>query len=283
MENEQIKSEIQNLLERAKAKFVELDQEYAKFSSLREDLKNKAGGIRNFHSSAQAKEGEIKKIFDSVTQTTQVFSEKKSQIEKIYSDISSYHEKFSQLREKLSNQSNGLEASFEWITGKREEATKKYEEIIKIKDDSEGLKKLIQEAQNQVDGFRIKSETLKKEIEKWLDLVQDSAKFNEFSKRKKQLRWESYMWLGITVLAFGGLAFFVYEIFVKTPGVDFTTSLNKFFYTTPIIFLLIWSTKNYSESRLYLEKYAYRAIMSVSLSSYLELLESKFGEDNEKL
>lgn len=283
MEEENKKQEIEKLLQQAKEKFTELDNEHGKFTELRSELQHKAVGIRNFYANSQNKESSIQTVLDTVTDTSNSIDETQQKVTQIYSDINTYYSNFETLREKLDDKEDGLKVNYEWIKEKREEASKKYQDIIKLQTESENLKTQIEEYKKQIEDLKDDSQELKSEIEKWLELVSDSARFNEFSKRKKQLQKEASLWLIVTVLGFFGLGLFVYVIFAQNPTADFISSLNKFFYTTPIIFLLLWSTKQYAETRLYLEKYAYKAITSVSLSSYLELLESKFGDDNEKL
>jgi hypothetical protein len=203
-------------------------------------------------------------------------------INEIKQEIDNYYKEFDELRTQLDDDSTGLEVNFEWVKEKKDEVSKKYEEVIKVHANSENLLKEINDFRNQGETTKQEALKLKEEIAKWLELISDSSRYNKFNERKKQLAIESYVWMILIVLGFIGLAVFIYLIFKNANG-DFVSSLNKSLYTTPIVFFLLWATKNYSDVRGYLEKYSFKAILSVSLSSYLELLEEKFGSDCKEL
>ena len=271
-------NEVQKLIDQARIKYGELEQEFNKFNDLRTDLQTKAQGIRNFYSGAESKSTNLDTLLSEIQGKKQEVDVSKVKINETKQDIDTYYQKFNELRTQLDDGSNGMEANFEWVKEKKDEVSKKYEEVLKVHTNSENLLK-------QLDTFKIEGETtkqetikLKNEVEKWLELISDSSRYNKFNERKKQLMIESYVWMVLVVAGFLGLAVFIYAIFRNANG-DFITSLNKSLYTTPIVFFLLWATKNYSDIRGYLEKYSFKAILSVSLSSYLELLEGKFGKD----
>jgi uncharacterized coiled-coil DUF342 family protein len=278
MEEENNINEINNYLNQAKSKFNELEQEFSKFQELKTDLQHKAQGIRNFFTNSNTKSEGIATLLTDVETRKNEIDQIKSNIETKRQEIDSYHQKFVELRTQLDDESDGLEANHEWIKEKREDVDKKYQEVIKFHGNISNL--LTESVKLKDDIVKTKNESikLKEEIAKWLDLISDTSRFSEFNKRKKQLTVESYIWMIVIVMGFVGLAIFIYAIFKDANG-DFVTTLNKSLYTTPIVFFLLWATRNYSDVRGYLEKYSFKAIMSVSLSTYLELLESKFGKD----
>jgi uncharacterized coiled-coil DUF342 family protein len=275
-------NEVQKLIDQARVKYGELEQEFNKFNDLRADLETKAQGIRNFYSGAENKSASFDSLIAEIQGKKQEIEISRVKIDETKQEIDGYYQKFNELRTQLDDDSNGLEANFEWAKEKREEINKKYEEVLKIHTNSENLLKQLEDIKNE--GEKVKQETakLKEEVAKWLELISDSSRYNKFNERKKQLMIESYVWMGLVILGFLGLSIFIYEIFKNANG-DFITSLNKSIYTTPIVFFLLWATKNYSDIRGYLERYSFKAILSVSLSSYLELLEGKFGKDCKEL
>jgi len=278
MENE----ELQNLITDAKQKYSELESEYNKFTELRQELQNKAQGVRNFHSNTQTKQSQVDTMAVEIERVKNEIEESKNKISTIRSEIEGYYNSFVEIRTKLDNEEDGLEANFNWVKDKKEQADQKYDEVVKILSKIEEAEKKSTELHGEIASLKDKSQDRFDEIGKYLDLVSETSRSSAFEKRKSQIRWEVFMWFIVSLAGFFGLAIFIYIIFLEADG-NFVQSLNKVAYTTPILLLLAWSTKNYSSARLYLEKYAYKSIYSIELSTYIKLIEDKYVKDDKKV
>ena len=285
MENEQINNEIQNILDKAKTKYSELEQEYTKFSDLRSELQNKAIGIRNFHSNSENKSNNINSLLDNTQVKIQEIEAAKNKINEIQQEINTYYQKFIELRDQLDNEENGLEANFNWVKEKKEDTSKKYEEIITIHTNSDNLKKQIEEYKNEIQKIKEKSEEFKKSIGETLDLVTEKNLENAFAERKKEIKESLLFWKWFLVgslIVLGVAIIFIYYVQAKYNGFQDWKQWYRYLFTTPIAYLVYLSSKNYNLERDLLEKYSYKAVLSTSLRAYIKLLRDHFPGEEEK-
>mgnify|MGYP001576915834 CR=1 FL=1 len=278
MENE----ELQNLINSAKQKYSELETEFSKFSELRQELQNKAQGVRNFYGNAQTKQSQIETTVTIIERIRGEIEESKNKISTIRSEIEGYYNSFVELKNKLDDEEDGLEVNFNWVKDKKEQADQKYDEVVKILTKIEDAEEKSAELHGEIVSLKDKSQDRFDEIGKYLELVSETSRSSAFEKRKSQIQREVSIWFIVSLVGFFGLALFIYLIFLKADG-NLVQSLNKVAYTTPILLLLAWSTRNYSSARLYLEKYAYKSIYSIELSTYVKLIEDKYAKDDKKV
>ncbi|MBU1036992.1 hypothetical protein KKF32_03070 [Patescibacteria group bacterium] len=286
MVEEQINNEIQNLVVQARSKFNELEGEYNKFGELRTELQNKTQGIRNFHSNAENKSNSIDSLLNDATNKTQELESTKNKINEIKQEIDTYYQKFVELKTQLDNESDGMEANFDWVKEKKDEVNKKYEEVIKIHTNSDNLKKQIEEYKNETENIKQKSEEFKNSIGETLDLVTASSLVNAFKNRKDEIGKSAKFWkwfLVISLLLLAGVIIFIYYIQAKYNGFQDWRQWYRYLFATPIGYLVYLSSKNYNLERDLLEKYSYKAVLSTSLKSYIKLLRDYFPNKEENI
>ncbi len=283
MSQDDTNEELENILQNARGKYQELKEEYQNFDTLREELRKSLSVVKSFATQTQNKSETVDHNAEHIQQALEKVQEKKNEIEQLVNEIQEYHQRFIDLRKKVDNEESGVDALYQNVQTIHENSHKIFKDLQSTKTEVESIKKEVEGDQGKIEDLRDESQSIKDTMEEWLEIVSNSSRYHEFNKRKRKLEIESRVWAGITIGGFLLLAYSVSQFFIIDGVSTLVVSLNKFLYITPIVALLIWSTRQYAESRLYLEKYAYKAIMSASLSSYLELYESKFGKDSQNL
>lgn len=287
MEEEQINNEMKNLVEQARNKFTELEDQYNKFSELRTELQNKAKGIRNFYSNAESKSSSIDSLLGNAQNKNQELEMTKNKINEIKQEIDTYYQGFTGLREKLNDESDGVEANFDWVKEKRDAVNKKYEEVIKIHTNSDNLKKQIEEYKSEIEDIKQKSEEFKESIGETLNLVTSSSLTDAFAGRKDKISTARAWWLVgliVSISLLTGAVLYIYTLqSYAQDGFKDWHSWYRYLFTSPLIYLVYVCSHYYGMERDYEERYAFKAVLSTSLESYIKLFRDKFPNEEKPL
>ena len=286
MEQDNIKNELENLVTNAKQKFNELETEYSNFADLKNKLKEKVDKIDTFVSSSESKSQEIIALLSSVNTTKQEIDTSHSRINTLKSEIENFYTTFTTLKTQIEDPTNGLQAGIDWSQQKKDEISKQYEEVIKIQTNAQNLKTEIEEYKKTVEKYKLESEEFKKSIAETLNFVTSSSLTSSFIERRETIQKSTNLWLlatiGSTVLL-GGAVLYIYYLQVNSQDAQNWHAWYRYLFTSPLIYLVYLSSKNYRMERDLQEKYAFKAVLSTSLESYIKLLKDKFPEDKDQL
>lgn len=286
MEPDNKDAEIKNLLINAKQKFSELEAEYVNFTDLKNKLKEKIEKIDTLMSSSQTKSQEIVTLLSSVNTTKQDVDFSHQRINVLKSEIEEFYTIFTVLKTKIEDPVNGLQSAIDWSQIKKDEISKSYEEIIKIQTNAENLKTEVEEYKNIIEKYKLESDEFKKSIAETLNFVTSSSLTSSFIERRDAIKKSTNIWLGLTIMStvFLGIAvLYIYYLQVKNQGGQDWHAWYRYLFTSPVVYLVYISSKNYNLERDLQEKYAFKAVLSTSLESYIKLLKDKFPEDKDKL
>ncbi len=274
--------QLEELVKQAKAKSQELDEEYKKFDGLRTELKNKAAGIRKFHSDSEVNGTKLSQLLQESAVIKKDLEETQVKINQTKTEIDQYHQRFVELRQKLDDETDGLEANYEWVKTKKEEVSQKHEEIIKIVGKTEDLQKQMEATKEEIASTKKTSEEFKDSIGEILDLVTTSSLQNAFAKRKDEITsalkfWRWFLMIGLAALAIAVMV--IYALQANSNGFHDWSQWYRYLFTAPIIYLIVLSSRNYNLERELLEKYSFKAVLSTSLRAYIQLLKDHFSEN----
>lgn len=121
------------------------------------------------------------------------------------------------------------------------------------------------------------------QTEKIEDILQKAAAgslFNSFNLRKKEQEKQSKFWvwmIGISVIGLTVAACYIIWI-AHQINVFSLLFLVRLAITFPLIYWLIFSTKQYNKARNFEEEYAFKSAISLSLEAYRDLLKKESGE-----
>ena len=158
--------------------------------------------------------------------------------------------------------------------------------IEKIKTQLEELKGEAEKDRDEIKKYKEESDQFKKSIFDTLELVTDKSLTNAFQKRKDQISVERYIWLAILIGSTAALAWAVIHIYNMQAGLpngfDDWSMWYRYLFTSPLIFLVYLATTNYNLARSHLEKYAFKEVLSVTLTSYIKLLSTRYPDDKKE-
>lgn len=286
MEPDNKNTETEGLFINAKQKFSELETEYANFTELKNKLKEKVEKIDTLVSSSETKSQEVLTLLTSVNTTKQDIDSSHSRINTLKSEIENFYTTFTTLKTQIEDPTNGLQAGIDWSQLKKDEISKQYEEIIKIQTNAENLKTEIEEYKKTVEKYKLESEEFKKSIAETLNFVTSSSLTSSFIERRETVKKSTNFWLWTTIIGtalLGGAVLYIYYLQVNNQDSQNWHAWYRYLFTSPLIYLVYLSSKNYKLERDLQEKYAFKAVLSTSLESYIKLLKDKFPEDKDQL
>lgn len=284
-ELQQMTKEAEQLLITVRDSVQELTSIKGEVNTLRQTIKSRATESEN-------KLGEIERLKMSAVQYEQKITTALQQVSAIVNDIQKYQPTFQALREKVEHSETGVDALLVETAAFRDDVASLKKEtenlLVDIKGRLSDIEKLKAEAaagRDLVKGLAEESQSLKESIQEHLQLVSDSTLQNAFKEREKTLFWFVWGWLAVSVLSLIGLAGGVLYIFSKLAGNGFQGwhDWYRALFLTPILYLVIWASRNYAQERKLLERYAFKAVVSTSLTAYIKLLTDRFEDAQEEV
>jgi len=172
------------------------------------------------------------------------------------------------------------------------DAKKSIEEIgeqIKIK--TEGINQFFVSAEQNktfIEDLKSQTESLLKlnneQSDKVSDLLQKVAAgrlFESFNVRKKENQKTSVFWMWMIIISIVLLTcmagLMIWALAHMTGGLSYEFLL-KISIAFPLLYWLIFSTRQYSKSKRLEEEYAFRSAISLSLEAYRDLVKKEAGE-----
>lgn len=288
MENSELQQnteKIRTLLSSAKSDLAELREIKDQATNIRSTLRG-----RNTESESRLKV--ITQLNVSASQLEEQIRTSVSAVSLVVSEIQKYKVGFDKLESNINDEDTGIGALFEEVKGYRDdvEVLKKEADglVVDIKtrfNEVEQIKIQATEGRDHIQTLAADSESLKESIRENLELVTDSVLQNAFREREKALFGFVRAWLVLAVVSIVGLAVGVMYMFNKLSmnGFDGWRDWYRLLFLTPLVFLVGWSTRSYGQERRLHEKYAYKAVISTSLTSYIKLLTDKFEESQDEV
>lgn len=194
---------------------------------------------------------------------------------------------FTEIKKKIDDKTTGLDVVLKLVQQAQADSQKLVSEI------NESLKA---SKANEVEILEIKERTKaslgdilvaldevnnkKLQVEDVAGLVIDGSFAHTFEKRKQEIykgldsdlfAWKYLMLLGVILLI-------VLEFAIGNSN-DVQGFLNRISYSSPLIFLILFSAVQYSKDRQYLEKYAFKAASAAVIRNHIEFLIEKFKSD----
>jgi hypothetical protein len=294
VEADQQLSSIKTNLEEANTKLGEISVAHEAFLGVKSEADDEEDGIKANLDSSKNKRAEIETLKTEADGKLATIRTHLTDVEVKVSEMEGVYTRFEASRDKIEDEESGLEATLVFvvdikkkISGTKTSADNTFQEIKSFHGQ---IKKLHEESvqdRDSISKLKDESESLKDSIGETLELVTDSSLNNAFIERKQELKKEVAIWMGVLIgglVLLAGSVLFIYYLQSKDPaGFDVVQQLARYFFTSPILFLIYEAAKNYSSARGLLEKYAFKAVMSTTLSSYIKLLDHKFPENKDEV
>ena len=301
MDDNQSLEQLNQLLEEAKTslsqirsnktqisnRLQEIETFYTQFEGLKDQINDGDEGINAVFERAKALRQEIEQLKDgSQTKLTEIESQFTSVSSKVQ-EIETFYTQFEELRIKIEDDEEGLEAILgqatdfkNKISQKNKSAGDTFLAMKELKTKSEELKKTSEKDKSTIETYKTESEDFKKSIGEILDLVTPSSLTNEFKNRETEIKDSVKFWrraLFGSILLLAGSVFYIYYLqSTSTNGFADWSQWYRYLFTSPLIYLVYLCSKNYTFERDLLEKYAFKAVLSTSLSAYIKLLNDYF-------
>lgn len=198
---------------------------------------------------------------------------------------------FTEIKKKIDDKNSGLDVVLELVQQAQTNSEKLVVEIGELLKTSKVNEKEIADIKQKSVDYLNEIETSleevndkKSQVEDVSGLVIDGSFAHTFEKRKKEISksldsdlfsWKYLMLGGILIIV-------IIEMSLKDlTGVE--GFFTRFAYTSPIIFLVLFSAVQYSKERQFLEKYAFKAASAAAIRNHIEFLLEKFKTDKRVL
>lgn len=207
----------------------------------------------------------------------------------IITELQQYKTQFEQIRTQLDDSDDGLTVNLEWSKSRRKE-------IDGIKEESEEQRRLIEEIKEKSEELQARISEYEKLTTGYKDKIQDTYNFmngqglaHSFYERKKELDGAIKFWKGVLIISTVILASLIVITFVWPPDflkklvgdinnwIDLASYFSfRVFLFSPFIFVIWYSTVQYSLERREVSQYAFKGGVAKALENYTDLLTDKF-------
>jgi hypothetical protein len=267
-------------LEGIQATIDKIDKSSVEFEGVKGRIAGKEGEMDALLSAAKGLRDDVEKAKITAQQRLTEIDGQFAKIQEKIAQMQDAYESFVAVHAKITDPKTGLQAILDQSVDLQKqssttfaeiksflEQSREYLETIKVnKTETDEIK---QEAQKSLEQINLN----KAEVEKITALITDTGFADSFQKRAKALRNASYIWLAILVLAIGGLAWMLIEYLLNVQGVpELSVLLYRVTLTSPLLFLIGISVKEYSNERSLNEKYAFKATIASVMRSHSKFL-----------
>lgn len=163
---------------------------------------------------------------------------------------------------------------------KEEEVKNKLEAISQIHIEAESKKTEIEKLKSETEELLEKNN---EQSEKISDLLQKAAAgslFNSFNVRKQEFESAAKFWrlmIGASIIILVMGAMYITLLYQESKVLSHVFLL-KFSVSLPVIYWLIFSTRQYTKNKRLEEEYAFKSAISLSLEAYRDLIKKESGE-----
>jgi len=274
----------------------EMQASYENFLWVKWRLEEVNGNISNLSENAKQLKGDIEK---TKTQSEATFENINKLFEKAQWQISNMQEayqSFLEIKSKVEDEKTGLSAIFTKANSTYTKSLDLYKEIQSYRDESTKLLNDIKESKKNTDKisgemntmYQKSKTTTSEEIEKIkkiTSLITDTWFANAFHKQAKTLMFVRLFWWIITILSILMLFIFIVKyimpIWNGVPGI--WELLYKATITSPLVFLIAFSAKQYSSETTKSDKYEFKAVTASSISHHTEFLKKEFPKNSDEV
>lgn len=279
--------EIEKLLESAKVKSAELNAEHEGFSKLREELKSKISAIKALHTRADTGTVAIESLVASIQKTAGDIDTSVKKIKDIEVELVTFSATFNDLRQKFNDPVVGIETNLRSSQETREKIDQKYEEVIKTQGQIESIKEISEKHKIDIEQIQKEVEEYKTSVADTLKLITSGGLTGSFIERRNRIS-KSRFWWGIglipSIIILSGAVLYIYTLqALAVDGFKDWHSWYRYLFTSPLVYLVYLCAHYYALERDYEERYAFKAVLSTSLESYIKLLSDKFPEEKSSL
>lgn len=279
--------ELERILESARVKSLELNTEYQNFVALKDELKNKVSAVKALHTRADTGTNTIETLVVAIQKTAGDIDTSVKKIKSIEIDLQSFNEKFSAFRQKFDDPTTGIEPNLRSSQETREKINQKYEEVIKTQGQIETIKEKSEEHQVKIEQIQKEVEDYKVSVADTLKLITAGGLTGSFIERRNKISKSRFWWgvgliVSILVLGFAVLYIYTLQAFAVDGFKDWH-SWYRYLFTSPLIYLVYICAHYFALERDYEERYAFKAVLSTTLESYIKLLSDKFPDEKPAL
>lgn len=299
--NESIKSirtEIGGYLESASTSIKSLQTLSESASELKGKIEARSGEIDALLNNSRTLSADVEKIKlasqASHEKTTALFEDFQTKV----TEMQTAHASFVLIKAKIDDKDAGLNAILDIVQKAQAQAETFLEEIEALKVTATAevsqiteLKRLSTEQANDIAQSLVSVNETKEQVEQISGIVIDGGFAETFERRKMQieqnlsgkLSWRNIMLASVVLLVLAVLLPFTtfldsYISFGELVGTN--GFFVRFFYTSPFIFLILFSSIQYSKERQLLEKYAFKSASAAAVRNHIDYLIKNFtGND----
>jgi len=294
-EVEKIKTTIAEHLSSADGSIAELQKISTQSAELSGAVKGQKESIDSQLSLAKSAAEQTEKYKTSAEQNLEKansvltdFQEKAEQMKIAYAE-------FLEIKKKIDDKDTGLQVALELVQKANDSADILIEEIRQLKTEivktESEVKTIHQKSTATLTSIEKNAKTIeekKAQIEEVTGITIDGTFANKFEKRKneieKSLNHDIFSWKNILFFAVFTLVLAVFLPFTNAVNTAFSFNqlagidgfLLRFFYTSPLVFLVVFSAVQYSRERTFLEKYAFKSASASAIRNHTEFLTEKF-------
>ncbi len=294
---QQIKDDLQKVNENIKSmqiayeNFLEIkgkiDKSETEIQNLLENARQIKVSIDSLNTESQGLLKNIKGLFQKA-------QDQISQMQKAYDD-------FIVIRGKIEDGKTGLNVIFDSVQSFNNKSKTLHQEIQSFRDESSKLVEVIKSNKNESEKVKLEINTLFTEskistdknideIKKVTALITDTGFSSTFENRKRDIEnnlYSKFSWKSIFFVSTILLIILVILPFTDFVDIDndniFRYLINRIFYASPLIFLIWFSSQQYSKERDFAEKYAFKASSAAAIRNHIEFLVKNFKDaDSEK-
>lgn len=253
-----------------------------RFDGLKAQLDDPTQGMGAVLERLKAAQLEADKNKNGTTDSLKEAQEKLAHLEGVIQTIDEQKKKFDELRLRTEDEDTGLKATLERAKTQRDTILKVATEVSRLKDDTTvnatDVGRLKQEAEAKVqdlETFRQQSSDIKGKIAEMYSIATSATLANSFDERKKELTKGVLIWYVTMIGSLLLLSGLVVLIYLSTEKVS-----NLFWIritmTSPLVLFSLFASKQYSNERASLEKYAFKSAISTALEGHVTLLSQNF-------
>ena len=296
--NESIKSirtEIGGYLETASTSIKSLQTLSETASELKGKIEGRSAEIDTLLKSARTFSADIEKIKTASQatheKTVALFEDFQTKV----NEMQTAHASFLLIKAKIDDKDAGLDAVLAIVQSAQGDAETLIEEIQSLKltatdevNQIADLKKTSTVQAGEIAKSLVYVNETKEQVEKISGIVIDGGFAETFERRKKQIDEDLRGWFSWRNIMLASVVLLVVAVLLP-----FTTFFNeylnfgnlmgangffvRFFYTSPFIFLILFSAVQYSRERQFLEKYAFKSASAAAARNHIDYLIKNFG------
>lgn len=296
--NENIKSiraDIVSYLESASNNIKDLQALSERASELKGKIEGRSDEIDALLKSARTYFTDIEKIKNTSQathdKTVALFDDFQSKV----NEMQSAHASFLQIRAKIEDKDEGLNAVLAIVEEAQGQAETLLGEIKALKATATEeakqiteLKRVSTEKASEIAQSLAYVNETKSQVERISGIVIDEGFADTFERRKKEIdddlrgnfSWRNIMLASVVLLVVAVLlpfTTFLGEIFSFGNLIGAHGFFVRFFYTSPFIFLILFSAVQYSRERQFLERYAFKSASAAAARNHIDYLIKNFG------